>query len=276
MEAGRSLRRRFERKTALILGGFVLLVVTALLRILDLQITRKGDIARKIEERFDRVITTRVPLYRGSIKDRNGRDLALSVPTLTVYVHPDTRYLKNRREFVRGLSAITGVPRKVIEKRLGEGSGRPVKLLSGVSRDLKGKIRDLIVRTGNAPFVGIQEDYTRVYPNSTLASNLLGFVGVDGVGLEGMEFALNRYLGGGFTEAVIYMNGGLGQIYLNPLKGSIGEENDVILTLDLGVQHLIERIRDEIVKRWKPKKVSRDRHGPQERTHTRDRHIPLL
>lgn len=256
MEVRGSLRRRFERKTALILGGFILLNIVALLRVLDLQITKKSDIAKKIEERFDRVITTKVPLYRGSIKDRNGRELALSVPTLTVYVHPNTRYLRNRDEFVKGLSSITGVPRKAIERRLDEGSGRPVKLLSGVSRDLKGRIRDLIVRTGNAPFVGIQEDYTRVYPNGTLASNLIGFVGVDGVGLEGMEFALNRYLGGGFTETIVYMNGGLGQIYLNPLKGSIGEENDVVLTLDLGVQHLIERIRDEIVKRWKPKKVS--------------------
>jgi cell division protein FtsI (penicillin-binding protein 3) len=256
LETGWVLRRRFERKTSLILGVFLVLSLAAVLRILDLQITKRSEIAREIEARFERVTTARVPVYRGSIKDTNGREIALSVPTLTVYVHPDTRYLKNREEFVRGLSSLTGLPRKLIEERLRSGSGRPVKLLSGVSRELKEKIRELIVRTGNAPFVGIQEDYTRVYPNGTLASNLIGFVGVDGVGLEGMEFALNEYLGGGYTEALIYMNGGLGQIYLHPLEGMMGEENDVSLTIDIGVQHLIERIRDEIVRRWKPKKVS--------------------
>lgn len=256
METGWTARRKFNRKTSLILGGFFLAILVTLLRVLDLQITKRSEITREIERRFDRVVTARVPLYRGSIRDTNGREIALSVPTLTVYVHPNTRHLKNREEFVRELSSITGVPRKVIEERLKKGEGRPVKVVSGVSRDLKGRIRDLILRTGNAPFVGIQEDYTRVYPNGTLASNLIGFVGVDGVGLEGMEFALNRYLGGGFSEVIIYMNGGIGQIYLQPLKGLIGEENDVALTIDLGVQHLIERIRDEIVRRWKPNKVS--------------------
>lgn len=256
MEAGWKLRRRFERKTSLILGVFFLGLGLVTLRVIDLQITKRSDIARKIEERFERVVTARVPLYRGSIEDANGRDLALSVPTITVYVHPDTRYLRNRDRFVRGLASITGVPEKEIERRLESGSGGPVKILSGVSRDLKKEIRELILETGNSSFVGIQEDYTRVYPNGTLASNLLGFVGVDGVGLEGMEFALNDYLGGGYTEALIYMNGGIGQIYLHPLKGMMGEESDVKLTLDIGVQHLIERIRDEIVRRWKPKRVS--------------------
>ena len=253
---GWTLRKKFERKTSLIFWTFALCLLAVSVRIIDLQITRKSEIAKVIEEKFERAVAVRVPLYRGSIKDRNGRELALSVPTLTVFVHPSSKLLRNKEKFVKGLSAITGVPEEVIRKRLEEGSKGPVKVLSGVRRDLKEKIRKLIVETGNSPFVGIQEDYTRLYPNGKLASNLLGFVGVDGVGLEGMEFALNGYLGGGYAETLIYVDGGIGQIYLRPLGDTLGDESDVKLTIDLGVQYLIERIRDDIVRRWKPKKVS--------------------
>jgi len=131
-----------------------------------------------------------------------------------------------------------------------------VRILRGVDVDLEDRIRDLIVRTGNSRFVGLQKEYTRYYPNRFTASNLLGFVGVDGKGLEGLEYALDEHLGGGFSSALIYTNGGLGKIYLHPLRGMLGEERDVVLTLDLGVQNILERIRRRIVKRWKPRKVS--------------------
>jgi len=67
---------------------------------------------------------------------------------------------------------------------------------------------------------------------------------------------LNDYLGGGSTTALVYVNKGLGNIFLNPLQGALGEEKDVLLTIDIGVQSIAERIRDDIVRKWKPKKVS--------------------
>ena len=252
----RSFRRRFEKKLGLTFSIFLLLLLISLLRILDLQITRESEVAKKIEERFDRVVSIKIPLYRGSIQDANGRELALSVPTLTVYAHPDTSRIRNRETFIRGLSRITGVPRSEIERKLRAGMNRPVKILTGVDRALKEEIRRLIRETGNTSYVGIQEGYKRLYPNGSLASNTLGFVGVDGIGLEGMEYALNPMLGGGYSRALIYLNGGLGRIYLHPLKGMLGEEKDVLLTIDAGVQNILERIRDEIVRRWRPKKVS--------------------
>ncbi len=256
MEQGWRYRRKFDAKlsTVLVLFGGVLLSVA--LWILDLQVTGENEIAERIKRGFDRVVSIRVPLYRGSIRDAGGRELAMSVPTLSVYVHPDTSRLRNREEFIRKLSEITRVPADRIAERIRAGSDRPVRILRGVDRDLEKRIRELILETGNSRFVGIQEEYTRYYPNRSTASNLLGFVGVDGKGLEGLEYALNEHLGGGFSSALIYVDGGLGKIYMHPLKGMLGEERDVVLTLDLGVQSILEKIRDEIVRRWKPRKVS--------------------
>ncbi len=233
--------------------AFVFLVV--LLRTADIVITRGEDILKDIEKSFERLHTVRIPIYRGSIKDSSGRELALSVPTLSVYAHPNTRNLANKEEFIRGLASITGMPERLIRKRIERGLNGPVRIISGVDIELKAPIRKLIRETENSRFVGIQEEYRRFYPNRTLASNLIGFVGVDGIGLEGMEYMLNDYLGGGSTTALVYVNKGLGSIFINPFKGALGEEKDVLLTIDIGVQSIAERIRDDIVRKWRPKKV---------------------
>ncbi len=248
--------RKFESKLKLLFALFLLLVALVSLWILDLEVTKENEVAEKIKKRFERIISIRVPIYRGSIKDVSGKELAISVPTLAIYAHPDTSNLRNREAFIRGLSSITGADEGLIRKRIVSGSDKPIRILRGVDRRLKDQIRTLILRTGNARYVGIQEEYVRLYPNRFLASNLIGFVGVDGKGLEGLEYALNKYLGGGFTDALIYLNGGLGRIYLHPLKGSLGDESEVYLTLDVGVQNILERVRDRIVRRWKPRKVS--------------------
>ena len=248
--------RKFESKLRLVFALFLLVSVLVSLWILDLEVTKENEVAEKIKSRFERIISIRIPIYRGSIKDASGKELAISVPTLAVYAHPDTSNLRNREAFIRGLSSLTGIDEELIRKRIRSGSDKPIRILRGVDRRLKAQIRSLILRTGNARYVGIQEEYVRLYPNRSLASNLIGFVGVDGKGLEGLEYALNRYLGGGYTNALIYLNGGLGRIYLHPLKGSLGDEREVYLTIDIGVQNILERIRDRIVRRWRPKKVS--------------------
>lgn len=251
----RSFRRRFERKLTLIFALSFLPFLLSLLRVLDLQVTKESEVARKIEKSFDRVFLIKTPLYRGSLQDTKGRELALSVPTVSVYAHPDASYIKDKEAFIAGLSKITGVPVGEIRRNI-EAGGKPVRILTDVDARLKEEIRKLIRDTGNTSYVGLEEGYRRTYPNGTLASNLIGFVGVDGRGLEGMEYLLDGILGGGYSDVLVYLGGGLGKIYLHPLKGVLGEEKDVILTLDVGIQSILERIRDDIVERWRPKKVS--------------------
>ncbi len=256
MELEWRLRKKFETKTRFVFSVFIILAGLVTIWILDLEVTQENEIAEKIISRFDRVVPIRVPLYRGSIKDRNGKELAISVPTIVIYAHPDTEHIRNREKLIRELARITGEDERVIRQRIKTGRSRPIKILWGIDRKLKVPIRRVIVETGNSRYIGIQEEYTRLYPNRTLASNLIGFVGVDGKGLEGLEYALNKHLGGGYTDAFIYMNGGLGKIYLHPLSGLPGEEKDVTLTIDVGIQNILEKVRDRIVRRWKPKKVS--------------------
>jgi len=251
----RVFNRKFSTRLLLVFGASIFVFLIVSLRLIDLAVS-EDDLAEEIKRSFDRVFTLKIPLYRGSLQDANGKDLALSVPTLSLYAHPNTSLLKNKDKLVEELSRITGLSKKEIRKRMDKGKNKPVKILSGVSRDLKRELKALIRATGNTSYLGIQEEYRRLYPNGTLASNLIGFVGVDGIGLEGMEFMLNEHLGGGYSTALMYANGGMGKVFLHPLQGSLGKEKDVLLTVDLGVQMIIERIRNSIVKKWRPKRVA--------------------
>ncbi len=250
----REEERRFNTKTSLFLFLFSLILFAVILKVLYMQTFSKEEFIEEVRRKFANVSTIKIPVYRGSIKSIEGRDLAISVPTISVYVHPSPKFLNNKETFLKRLSEISGVPYRTLSRKLKE--NRPTVLIRGLNPDKEREVRKLIKETKNSRFVGIQEEYTRIYPFKTLASNLLGFVGVDGIGLEGMEYALNGYLGGGYTRAIVYSHVYLGSIFPEPLKGKLGKESDVFLTIDLGVQKILEDIRDKIVERWKPKKVS--------------------
>ncbi len=248
--------RKFRSRLLLLLGlSFFIFFVSVLGKIVIITTAGEKGITKDIESYLGRILTIKIPVYRGSIKDSTGKELALSVPTLSIYAHPDTRNIKHRERVIRELSSLTGIPAEKIRKRFAMGKSKPVKLLSGIDIGLKEDIKRLIRETGNASYLGVQEEYRRLYPNATLASNLIGFVGVDGIGLEGLEYKLNNYLGGGYKTALVSLQKGLGSVYLEPLKGYLGKENDVYLTIDVSIQSIAEAIRDEIVSKWKPKKV---------------------
>ncbi len=252
------LRVKFRARLKLV-GGFLFLYFAfLLLKAFSLHVTDRNELEEKISKKFSRVFTVSVPLYRGSIKDSQGRDLALSVPTLSLYAHPSVKHIKRRKEFVKGLSRITKIPEKEIERRLsaGEKVGKSYTFLRGISLSLREDLRKLIVDTENASVIGIQQEYRRFYPYRYTASNLIGFVGNEGRGLEGMEYKFDNLLGGGIQRLFVYAGAGLGKVFLEPLKGRLGTQKDVFLTLDLGVQNIAEGIKHEIVRKWKPKKVS--------------------
>jgi len=87
------------------LGFFVLF-----LRIAYIQLIGRTEYVKRIAERFPKVALVDIPTYRGSIKDRNGNDLAISIPTISVYAFP--KYVQNKEELASRLSAPTGVPIK--------------------------------------------------------------------------------------------------------------------------------------------------------------------
>jgi cell division protein FtsI (penicillin-binding protein 3) len=230
------------------LGFFVLF-----LRIAYIQLIGRTEYVKRIAERFPKVALVDIPTYRGSIKDRNGNDLAMSIPTISVYAFP--KYVQNKEELASRLSAPTGVPERKILEQLNSGK-KFVWLVRKVDKSLLPYIRGVIKDTDNSKYVGVQEDFKRFYPHGSLASNLIGFSGDDGTGLEGLEYMLNDLLSKK-GQKIPFLFSPEGRLALEPYSYAEAlRSKTVYTTIDLGVQSILEDIRDKIVKDWKPRKVA--------------------
>jgi Cell division protein FtsI/penicillin-binding protein 2 len=125
--------------------------------------------------------------------DKNGQPLAISLPTISIYAFP--KLIQNKQELADKLSKILGLPQFQILNTLNS-KERFVWIARHVSQSDKGLVEQAILDTNNYKGVGVQSDFKRFYPNHNVASSLIGFVGWDVKGLDGMEYALNKYLGG--------------------------------------------------------------------------------
>ena len=108
-------------------------------------------------------------------------------------------------------------------------------------------IRQLIRDKGYANCLGFRDEAKRYYPNDVLAANLLGFVGTDDKGLDGIEQALDKYIKGEVTESFLYTD-----TQSRPILESIfvrhGYQGDrcktIQLTIDSAIQFIVEQELD--------------------------------
>src|SRR6266542_2912561 len=135
-----------------------------------------------------RLRTIELPGERGRIFDRDGGDLALSVPARTVYAQP--RLIGDPAGTARKLAPLLGQPAKTVLGRLRSGAAwtylaRKIPVANGQA-----------VAKLDLPGIGVLTDTMRRYPSGQLASQVLGFVGTDGSGLAGVEQRYDGLLAG--------------------------------------------------------------------------------
>jgi cell division protein FtsI (penicillin-binding protein 3) len=129
-----------------------------------------------------------LPARRGTILDRNGDELAVSVPARTIYANP--RLITDPAATARALAPILKRDAPAIEDDLRKDSGF-VYLARRVGLVTAAKIEKL-----GPPGVGILDEARRLYPGGSLASNVVGFIGTDQHGLSGLEYAFDGLLDG--------------------------------------------------------------------------------
>jgi cell division protein FtsI (penicillin-binding protein 3) len=123
---------------------------------------------------------------RGPILDRNGKLVAVSVPAESVYVRP--KQVRDKEKVVRELSKILAIKPTLVAEKLA--SKQPfVWVKRQIPRHELGKLAEL-----NFAGVGTVLESRRFYPYNNAASALIGKVGIDGVGLSGVEGLYERKL----------------------------------------------------------------------------------
>ena len=188
---------------------------------------------------------------RGTIFDRRGFPLAVSASVDNVYLSPVEieMYGEDKELIADGLSGILGLDRaEILEKASRTGSWY-VTVARKVERETAQSIRRFKQEYGLRG-VRLETDTKRYYPNSTLACHLIGFVGTDNIGLEGIEAQYNSYLEGGAgataREVNAYSAAPLFEEYAEHLSGAEG--CDVVTTIDSTIQYYIEKhLRQAVV-----------------------------
>ncbi len=176
-----------------------------------------GDASKEVEEQ---------PV-RGSIFDRNYKGLAISLERVGVYVR--TRELGSLEFVAEKLAPVLEMEETHLLNSLKEG-GLRIWLMKDISQEQEDSIRVL-----NLPGVYLHKDFSRFYPQKTVAAHLVGFAD-NGIGLAGVEYYYDRLVQevlSGDTEG--------------NYKGTGGQH--LLLTLDLKIQRIMEELVFELSKK---------------------------
>ncbi|MBI4042371.1 MAG: penicillin-binding protein [Deltaproteobacteria bacterium] len=184
------------------------------------------------ERQYQRMI--KLKPKRGAVYDRNGNELALSLDIPSVYARP--RLVKAPFQTADKLSRMLNMPRDQILAKL-KSKNSFVWLTRQVDPG-KAEIVSNIKMRG----IGIVNEGRRIYPHGSLASHILGFAGVDGRGLEGVERKYDEILRGE-EHSVMSDFDALGRpISAAPLlRGAYTSAHFLYLTINKSIQYFVER-----------------------------------
>jgi cell division protein FtsI (penicillin-binding protein 3) len=176
---------------------------------------------------------------RGAILDRRGREMAVSIDVTSIAVHP--AQVKDVESTARNLASVFKRPLREMRKKLTSG-----KAFVWVKRQATPKEVEA-VRQLRVPGLEFVAEASRFYPNRTLAAQVIGFTGMDGRGLEGVEFFYDNDLRGTGTSVKV-LRDALGNGFQSESPAAAdGSGKNLILTLDQAVQFITETALNETV-----------------------------
>ncbi|MFN4217707.1 MAG: peptidoglycan D,D-transpeptidase FtsI family protein [Candidatus Bipolaricaulia bacterium] len=236
------MNRRLTVAFVCLIGFFVIVAG----RLVQLQIV-EADQWRELARRFQEGTVT-IPALRGRIYDRNGVLLAEDVRAVSIAID---NYNMTRPDLLEGLLvAHLKMPRATVREKL----YRP-SYFTWIARAISPEQAEALekaARDAGARGLIFLEDRKRQYPHGDLASNVIGFTGIDGHGLEGIELAFDAELQG--TESIwsfVRMADGT-QIERRQIQaGRPGR--DLVLTLDSRIQYIAEGAISRGVQKYRAK-----------------------
>ncbi|HEY6140624.1 MAG TPA: penicillin-binding transpeptidase domain-containing protein [Thermoanaerobaculia bacterium] len=222
-----------------VLAAWAIIVVA---RLAYIQIVRHADYVAKAKGQQER--TLELAPVRGAIRDVRGRILAESVAAESIYADPQA--IADRRAAARALAGPLRMNARDIEQKLA-GGGAFVWLARQLPLDVAGQIKNLHV-----PGIYTFEEHRRSYPRGMLAANVVGYAGVDGNGLAGIEHSFDRWVRGK-PGKVTLLRDARRSMYLVGAEGANRpvDGNDVVLTIDAVIQFITERALQHAVDEYR-------------------------
>jgi cell division protein FtsI/penicillin-binding protein 2 len=223
-----------SRRRALVIISllvFWMLVITS--RLVYLQTFQHEMLTRRARLQQQDAIETS-PM-RGLVLDRQGRELARSVDTESFFAVPAE--IEDEEKAATNLAPLVGSERETLAARLREGKEKNRKFV-WVARKLDVEQAQKIAALKLAGIYSLKEP-KRFYPNGQLASHVLGFVGLDEVGLGGVEQVYNERIRG--EAGKLFVETDAHRRPYNSLEVEPRPGQSVVLTIDQMVQYRTEQ-----------------------------------
>ena len=223
-----------QRRVLLICAGLFAWAVVVVARLAHVQIVRNDHYTNRALRQQERTLSLNP--VRGSILDRSGRILAESVAAESIYADPQA--VIDRAGTAKKLAAIRGLRMSAAEiaAKLQSDAGF-VWVARQVPMDIATQVRKLAL-----PGIDFIEEHRRAYPRATLAANVIGYVGIDGGGLAGIEHSFDSHVRGKAGKVTVLKDARRG-LYLVGGEGANRpvDGHDLILTIDSVVQFIAEK-----------------------------------
>jgi cell division protein FtsI (penicillin-binding protein 3) len=215
----------------LVLFIFILFLFAFLVRLFLLQVVNNEKFNKMAEEQHNAVM--KLVSSRGAIFDRYLEPLAVSNDILSISANP--RQITKKEKVAELIGDILGIDRAAISRKLQKDKAF-VWIKRKVPEDKINKIKKL-----NISGIYFSKESKRLYPNDTMASHLIGFVGMDNIGLEGLELKYDQKLKGESGYRHIIRDARLRPVLYDQRDYHPAKDgHNVVLTIDSVIQFIAE------------------------------------
>jgi cell division protein FtsI (penicillin-binding protein 3) len=235
------MNNKYFRFRILLVGLlFFIALVAIAAKAIHLQVFQSQWLSEAASDQYEKSLT--ISGKRGNIYDRNQREMAVSIDVTSIAANPAK--IENIAETAKTLAGILNLNTRKIQQKLALD-----KSFVWIKRKTTARETQL-VKASNLSGINLVEEYNRFYPNTTLAAQALGFTGLDGKGLEGIEFYYNPQLKGAESQITIFADA-LGNGFRSENRQLATQSgHNLILTIDSNIQYITENALQEAVNQY--------------------------
>jgi cell division protein FtsI (penicillin-binding protein 3) len=238
--------RQTNRRIRLLLALFILVFAVTLARAVWLQGVRAAALGKLAEHQHRETIT--VPAGRGTIYDRTGVQLAIGEQMTTVYADP--RQVTDAKDIAVAAHRLFGVDANTLYPELVDKNRQFVY----VQRFADPKAAAAFLKKGFAGVASYPEE-RRIYPQESVAAQVVGYAGTDNQGLGGLEVEYNRALSGREGKQTVVRDP-FGRA-IDVVGGTTERDGaSIVTTLDHVIQSNAESVLRQTVARWRARSAT--------------------
>lgn len=234
-----------------VITGIVVVFAAILSRFVFLQVV---DAKNLVEQGDNRTIRTKSDVVeRGMIFDRNGIELAISIPVNTIWADPKViaqDAIKQNKQLQqdprwKALADVLHMDRKELVEKVTE---NPKRRFMYLKRQVEPAMANYVAQL-KIPGVFLRRESKRYYPTSEISAHIVGFTNVDGIGIDGVEKLFDKDLSGVAGKRVIRKDAKNREIEVIDSQASIAPSN-IYLTIDQRLQAMTYRALKSAVKSY--------------------------